>query len=87
MNKVISKVIFNNDVCESVYYPSNIPGGEEIQINLIKQFNHLQIEERNSVMIAIHHCELFIKKLGYNVFATSWDNNSDEVVLSCFLKE
>ena len=59
-----------------------------VEVKLYKPFNQLQMQERNSVLIAQHECELYIhSKLGSNVFTTSFDNNSDLVTLSCFLVE
>ncbi len=80
------KLVFENIVCKCTYNDSKVD--ERIDIKLSKPFNQLQIEERNCVVISLYECELFIRhELGYKVFATSFDNDSDEVKLSCFLKE
>lgn len=81
----MSKIIFENNICTCEYFEETVD--ERIEIKLIKPFNQLQIEERNCVLIAQHECELFIRGLGYTVFATSFDNDSQTVTLSCFLEE
>tara|TARA_R110001592_G_scaffold351696_3_gene649019 strand:- start:420 stop:671 length:252 start_codon:yes stop_codon:yes gene_type:complete len=82
----MSKLIFKNDVCKCEYFKEITD--ERVEVKLYKPFNQLQMQERNSVLIAQHECELYIhSKLGSNVFTTSFDNNSDLVTLSCFLVE
>ncbi len=54
-------LIFKNDVCTCKTASQH----SDIVISLIKPYNQLQIEQRNSITIATRECELYLTKIGY----------------------
>lgn len=80
MEKLFEEV-FENDVCKCSHHIGTYDDKEEILIGVIltKRYNQLQIEQRNSVNIAIYECGLWLQQKGFNQYVVEdITSNSDQ---------
>ena len=83
----MNKIFFQNDICTCEIADDVFEDELCIHIMLTKPYNQLQIEERNSVTIAMHESEIELRKYDVFKFAVEFTNFEDHITIAGWKEE